>query len=248
MVIAKLPVDSPAVLSGAPRALLGHFDLDRTLLAALTAARYASPYGPIIALHHVGVSLAAAKVQQRRITRARRSVPGRRFKGNASLFADIHFYLISCSRIAKLARSVSGWVKSSPHATFRRTTLVLKKHRLRLDKMIAARDHLEHIEERVPGQPKHHLLKVPSDLLNLAGDHLTFGGEQFDIGPSSLTWLLLFVKEFRLALLFDAIDLLADQDRKGLEHVVRDAVSRLRLAGILKQSARISIRRIQSAV
>jgi hypothetical protein len=230
--------DVPAVLVGARTALIRQLEPDRVLLNALTAAKHPSAYGPVIALHSVEATLAAARMQQRRIARARRSPPGRRFKGNALLFADIHFYLICWARTAKLTRFIWGAVRFSRLTEFKRTRLALKRYHKHLDEMIDARDHLEHLEERLPGQQKHRMLKVPNDLMNLSGAHLTFGGDRFDIGPSSLRRLVTFVDEFRTAVLFDAIETLVALDRKRLDSLVRQAALVLRRARIVKQTAR----------
>lgn len=228
----------PAVLAGAPRALIRQFEPDRVLLSALTAAKHPSAYGPVIAFHRVEATLAAARMQQRRIARARGRPLGRLFKGNTMLFADIHFYLICWARVAKLARFISCSMTSSRWTKFKRTALSLKRYRKHLDEMIDARDHLEHLEERLPGQEKHQMLRVPNDLMNLSGDHLTFGGDRFDIGPSSLRRLVAFVDEFRTAILFDAIEVLAALDQKRLDSLVQQAASALRTAHIVKQIGR----------
>lgn len=231
-------LDVPAILVGAPMALVRHFDPDTMLLDALTAAKHPSAYGPVIAFHRVEATVAAARLQQRRIARTRRSLLGRRWKGNATLFADIHFYLICWARVAKLTRFISGSVRFSRPAQFKRTRLALKRYHKHLDEMVDARDHLEHLEDRLPGQHKHQTLKVPNDLMNLSGDHLTFGGDRFDVGPSSLRHLVRFVDEFRTAILFDAIEVLAIHDQKRLNSLIRQAVSALRTARIVKEAGR----------
>jgi hypothetical protein len=90
-----------------------------------------------------------------------------------TLFLDIHFYFIcydKAQNLFKIIVNIDGnqelknlWEKFKP---------LFKPYN-------NVRNHLEHIEERIRNTSL-------SDFGNLRDNIYTFGGEQFDIGPSSL--------------------------------------------------------------
>ena len=101
--------------------------------------------------------------------------------------------------------------------------------------MIAARDYLEHFEERLPGGPKNRSLKQPNDLFNLAGDRMSFRGEKFDVGPQSLETLKEFVAELHDAVVFDSLDILAASNPRLLVMRIRRAQRDLELPRLIRR-------------
>jgi hypothetical protein len=197
----------------------------------LAAQNHSAAFGPCIALGSLRSTLVAARIQHRRIRRAKESIwqgprPGRRLR---SLFFEIHFYLICWARIAKLASFVT-------RATgFRRPKLVLKRYRTRLEQMSNFRDHLEHFEERLPGGSRHQALRVPGDLFNLAGDSASIGGETVNVGAESLRLLVALVDEFETAVLFEALEILWSVDPARVSHLVRQAALRVEIPRTIRQ-------------
>ena len=206
-------------------------DPSEALRAALAATRHGQVYGPVIALGAVESYFEAAKRQQRRIESARTKLLRQVAARPRPLFDEVHFYLIGWARIAKLARFIA-------HSTrFRRTGLVLRRYHAELTERVDGRDHLEHFEERLPGGPGRHELAVPSDLLNMAGQFMTFGGRRIDVGPKSAELLCAIVAEFRAALLFDSVEALAAADPNRALALLRRAASRVQMARVMKQVA-----------
>lgn len=176
------------------------------------------PYGPIIALSSLEAYVEAAKRQHRRIRKAKAAPWRPDAKSRSSLFHDIHFYLISWSRIAKLARYISDRTR------FPGIGLVLRRYYPDFESYIDGRDHLEHFEERFPGGSKVKRLKTPNDLLNITNQYITYGSKRLDVGPDSLNLLLTAKREFRTALLYDSIQTIADGPylRRLLERAARE--------------------------
>jgi hypothetical protein len=133
------------------------------------------------------------------------------------LFDDVHFYLICWARLGKLAQYIGQATQ------FRRVGFVRRRYHREMEDMTRARDHLEHFEERLPGGPKSRGLRKPHDLFNIVGDQMTFGGDQFDVGPHSLDLLTNFVAELRDAILFESIEVLTRSDPQLLKRRIRDA-------------------------
>ena len=185
--------------------------------------------GLVIALGAVDSYFEAAKRQQHRIERAKAGLTRRATARTRSLFDEVHFYLICWARIAKLTRFIARCTK------FRRTGLVLRRYHAELTERVNGRDHLEHFEERLPGEPKRHELAVPGDLLNMAGHFLTYGGRRIDVGPASAILLRAIVTEFRTALLFDSVEALAAADPNQALTLLRRAGSRVHLARVAKE-------------
>lgn len=221
----------PAFLAGAPPAVLGKLDPGRALLSALNARNEPASLGCFIALGSIDSTLAAAKVQQRRIARAKKVIWKKPTVGRRSrtLFHDVHFYLICWARVAKLARFVARVTR------FPQAQIVLRRYRTRLDQMSGFRDHLEHFEERLPGGSKQHVLKVPGDLFNMTGDSATIGGDSVDVGAVSLRLLVVIVKEFKAAVLFDALKTLASDDPTTVTRLIRGAAQDVGLARTIRQ-------------
>ena len=67
--------------------------------------------------------------------------------------------------------------------------MVSRKYQTDLKDRKDARDHLEHFEERLPGEKNQSTLGDPNDLLNMANQYLTYGGRRIDIGPDSIRLL-----------------------------------------------------------
>ena len=215
------------VLHHVPKTVIRALDPSEALNSALIATKHGQRYGPVIALGAVESYFEAGKREQRRIERARASLLKR--PTARPLFDEVHFYLICWARIAKLARFIANRTR------FQRTGLVLRRYYAELNERVDARDHLEHFEERLPGEPKHQRLGVPHDLLNMAGQFLTYGGRKIDVGPASRRLLGAIVGEFRTALLFDSVEVLAKTDPNGLSCLVRRSGSRVHVARVMKQ-------------
>jgi hypothetical protein len=218
----------PEILHGVPKAVVRALDPDDTLHAAIGVLKQESGLGALIALGGLDSYFQAARRQQHRIERAKTTIqrPSTRVR---FLFDEVHFYLICWARIAKLGRFIAEATR------FRRTGLVLRRHRAALKARVDARDHLEHFEERLPGHPRRVKLAIPGDLLNMHGDFVTYGGRRIDIGPASLRLLKTIVTEFRAAVLYDSIEAIAAADPTRAVGLVRRAASNVHLARVMKQ-------------
>ncbi len=219
-----LALTPPNILAQVPKKFLKALDVSRVFHEALLVTDHKEPLSLIIALDILESYFDAAKLEQHRIARAQRLV----WKHKNSLFHDVHFYLISWARIAKLARFIRDETR------FKRTGLVIRQYNTELDKRIGGRDHLEHFEERLPGGPKQAKLKVPNDLLNMANDYLTYGGYKIDVGPSSIQLLQKFVEEFHMALLFDSVEVIELANPNRLTELFQQAASSIWLNKITK--------------
>ncbi|MCZ6752518.1 MAG: hypothetical protein O7E51_11910 [Acidobacteria bacterium] len=204
-------------------------DPSQALRAALILANHDQVSGPVIALGAVESYFEAARRQQRRIERAKVGLLRRAAARTRSLFDEVHFYLICWARIAKLTRFIA-------HSTrFRRTGLVLRRYHAELTERIDGRDHLEHFEERLPGGPRRHELAIPGDLLNMAGQFLTYGGRKIDVGPASVRLLRAIVAEFQAALLFDSLEAIAAAEPNRAVVLLQRAGSQVQLTRMVKQ-------------
>lgn len=223
------PAQPPQFWNQVPESLWRRLRLEEVFQKALFAAGQPDPYGPLVALLSLESYVEAARRQNRRIKRAM-VVPRRPgVKSRSSLFDDTHFYLISWSRIAKLAGFISARTR------FHRIGLVLRRYRSDFQSRIDARDHLEHFEERLPGGLKATRLKTPNDLFNMSNQYMTYGGKRLDVGPDSLKLLLTAIREFRTALLYDSIQTIADADGPSLKHLLDRAAKEYHLARITKE-------------
>lgn len=223
------PPVPPVVLSQVPKTLVRELEVSEVLRDALIATKHSATYGPVIAFMTLESYHDAARREQRRMTRARTADWKCAKPRRGSLFADIHFYLIIWSRIAKLARFIANQTQ------FRRTGLVLRRYDAELKEKIDARDHLEHFEERLPGGSRQWKLEVPNDLLNMTNDFLTYGGRKLDVGPTSLRLLTTIINEFRTALLFDSVEALASADPNRLLVLLKKAASSVHRAQVTRR-------------
>jgi hypothetical protein len=228
------PPDPPKFLSQIPKAVVRALDVSEILSATLYSMKSPEVSGPVIALSTIESYFDAAKLQQRRIERAKVSIQksisnttGHRRGKN--LFYDVHFYLISWARIAKLARFIQQTTK------FSRTGLVLRRYAKDLKDRIDARDHLEHFEERLPGGKNRKKLAKSNDLLNMVNQYLTFGGRKLDIGPDSIRLLKSIHDEFVLAILYDSIENLATVDQNRLSDLLSMAASNVHITRMTKK-------------
>lgn len=228
----KLP-EPPQFWDQIPKSLWRLLRLEDVFSDALFAIEQPDPYGPIIALYSLEGYIDAAKRQHRRIKRAMAAPqrPGAKFR--SSLFDDIHFYLISWSRVVKLARFISSRTR------FRRTGLVLRRYYSDFQSRIDGRDHLEHFEDRLPGGPKVKRLKTPNDLLNLRNQCITYGGKRLDVGPDSLKLLVSAIHEFRAALLYDSIEAIAKVNEPCLKRLLDRAAREHHIAHMRRQVSKM---------
>lgn len=224
------PPQEPSFWHQVPSSIWRRLDLAEILRDALIALNDPKPYGPVIALHSFESYVVAGKRQQRRVARAMSAPWNQKRKGRSSLFDDTHFYLIAWARIAKLAAFISRKTR------FRRIGLVLRRYKADLDDRIAGRNHLEHFEDRLPGGPQEKKLSVPNDLFNMSNNIMTYGGRTLDIGSSSLDLLSAFVREFRAALRYDAVETLATTDVDRLKRQLDRAASQLHVARVTKKA------------
>jgi len=235
------PPTPPSALNGIPKAVVRALDPEEALRSALDTARNPGAYGASIALGVLESYFEAAKRQRRRIDTVRGKIV-KRSTPRPSLLDEVHFYLICWARIAKLARFIAN------HTRFRRTGRVLRRYHAELKQRVDARDHLEHFEERLPGGPKRQTLAVQWDLLNMAGHFLTYGGRKVDVGPDSWQLLRAIVSEFRSAVLFDSIEILATTDSRLLASFIRSAHSRVHVDPLLRRTQRLLDRSVMGDV
>lgn len=230
MTSAKVTAPAPPeILQGVPKAVIRAVEPADALHAAIGVLRPDSGLGAVIALGGLDSYFRAARRQQHRIERAKKTVLKESSTRIRPLFDEVHFYLLCWVRIAKLGRFIA-------HATrFRRTGRVLRRHHGALNARINARDHLEHFEERLPGHPQRVRLAIPGDLLNMHGDFLTYGGTRIDIGPISLSLLKTIVTEFRAAVLYDSIEAIAVDDPNRAAGLLRRAASEIHVARVMRQ-------------
>ena len=218
---------APPILEKVPRAVIRALDVTDLLRNTVGALNPPIGLGPIIAFNSIEAYLDAAKRQQRRIEQARAAIvkgilSQRHVRGN--LFNEVHFYLICWARIAKLGRFIADKTR------FRQVGLVLRRYHAELEERIDCRDHLEHFEERLPGGPKQNKLLAPNDLLNMTGEHVTYGGRKLDIGPASIRLLQTIVAELHTAILFDSVEALATADPDRLSFLIQRTASNIQIA------------------
>ena len=217
-----------------PKAVLRELDVWTLFSEALISLKLPDASGPITALASIEAYFDAAKRQHRRICRARSSIE-RLLAGKptatrgSTLFQDVHFYLISWVRIAKLAKFIRDQTR------FSRTGLVLRRYNREIQDKTDARDHLEHFEDRLPGGKRHRHLAVPSDLLNMTNRYLTFGGCRVDIGPNSMLLLKAFRDDLYDAVLFDSAEVLSQGASERFSALLRAAASTVHLRRVAKR-------------
>lgn len=223
----------PPSLAGLPKAVLKQLEAAEALLFALDTRNRPPAFAIAVylAFGQLRAMFDAARVQQQRIQRTRRRISraGLLRRGHRALFYEVHFYLICWARVQKLAQYVTD--KSG----FSRAKLVLKRHRALLNRMTVFRDHLEHFEERLPGGPRRRALRVAGDLFNISGTLVSIGGEQVDVGAGSLHRLVSLVEEFETAVLYDALEELAQRESSGVPHQVQRAAVSVAMDRKLRQ-------------
>ncbi len=100
-----------------------------------------------------------------------------------TLFADIHFFLVSMTLVMDSLLSLKSLHKTDPVLNE-----IYKHHLPELEDLNKFRDHLEHITDgRIDGKDKKGLpLKNPTMLGNLINGEYDFGGETFDVKKAFL--------------------------------------------------------------
>ncbi len=238
------PPQPPPFWNEVPKWIWRRLELEHVFRYALFAKGQPNPHGPFIALGSLDSYVEAAKGQQRRMKRQQRRIqqwttrtamaaagrPGA--PSLSSLFEATHFYLIAWSRVAMLTRFIRTKTK------FPRVGRVVRRYHRDFQSRIDGRNHLEHFEQRLPGGPEVERLKLPGDILNMAGHHMTYGGKRLDVGPDSLQLLLTATREFRTALLYDSVQALVDADPASLELLLHRAASDHHLARIQRKYAK----------
>ncbi len=120
----------------------------------------------------------ATEIQFERIQQDKKALPGpgpgADTKLMITLFSDIHFYFVCIDKVQNLLEAIA---KSDGEPSFielwSRYQSIFKPYN-------DARNHLEHIEDRIKEK------KYLSDLGNLHNNTYTFGGEPFDISRKGL--------------------------------------------------------------
>ena len=231
------PLTPPPFLAQMSKAAIRRLEPDTLLRDALAATNPDDLLSSLAAFWRLEGKLAAAKRQQRRIARPKRQLQrGIRSRNRGTVFDDIHFYLICWTRIAKLSR----YFVRTTHFPLPRVRHVLRQYRTKLNKMIEARDHLEHFEGALGDHPKYgrENLPDPNDLFNLVGDHMSFGGTRYDVGPESMKLLARIVGDLRKATLFDSLEVLADANRELLVKRLQDAERAVATDRVVRQVRR----------
>lgn len=131
----------------------------------------------LLTLHFVEQYVNGATFQWERIQEDKSKLPGPGPRVDArliqTLFLDVHFYFVCGEKVKKLYKEfieIDGGKDLKD---------LWAKHKHMFKKLKIARDHLEHIDERV--QDESH-----RDFGNLMGDTYIFWGEKFDISRSAL--------------------------------------------------------------
>ena len=138
----------------------------------------------------------AARTQQRRIAHLIKnydrspSDPARRTVFN-QIFAEIHFYFIAWNTIQEMFKVLCHPGRLSCIKP------LFSCHRQLLKHYGDGRDALEHYQDRLPDGKRVRTMSVPSDLGNLHGSNFTFGGLEWDVGPSSIGKLKTIVKQLK---------------------------------------------------
>lgn len=186
-------------------------------------------HGPMIALSMLEDYFQAAINQQTRISRKKVSFKAIVSRGHwnkskvnlSQLFRDIHFYLISWSMIIKLSYKFKKFkINGANKNLFPKIGRFLKQFKGTHDDYKKARDYLEHIDERLPGDEKRQTMSKPNVLSLLKGNVLSLGGHEVDTGKPSLEKLRSFVTELKLVLLNDCCEYLKDRSPSDLDLII----------------------------
>src|SRR6188768_541118 len=188
----KAHVPPPSIagpLAGLPRSLLRRLDAGNVLRDALIATNHQHVYGPVVAWSSIESYGRAARRQFLRIRRAIRAVraalaaarrrPGsmrRRGLPLANLFDDVHFYVIAWARIGKFAGFISQQTR------YTQVGRVLRRFHKELDERHHLRNHLEHMEARLPGGKAAPEMVVPNALFNMVNDKVSYEKRLVDVG------------------------------------------------------------------
>jgi len=172
---------------------MGYHDrLDATTVLQVTNPDSKDALRTAIAMSRIEAYLRAATVQMRRLWRfERRRLHSEPVYSHAMIqaFVEIHLYFICWATIGRMM----GIIKA--RSRLRAPNTVYKRHRKVIKEYSAARDHLEHYDERLLGGKKTAALPNLSDFGNLHGRFYTFGGYRWDVGPDSLKQLKKIVTE-----------------------------------------------------
>lgn len=97
-----------------------------------------------------------------------------------TLFADIHFFLVTVSNIQKMMLRLRKIFKNNKDYA-----ILYKRHIKKIELLDSFRDHLEHFDERLDGLGKGRKpLLEPNMLGNLMSDEYNFGGEKFNLNDA----------------------------------------------------------------
>lgn len=200
-----------------PQSLLRRLDAGQVLRDALIATNHPHAYGPVVAWASLESYARAARRQLARIRRALRGFRHPRGLPATNLFDDVHFYVIGWVRIDKLAGFISH------HTRYTQIGRVLRRYRRELDERLHLRNHLEHLEQRLPGGKEAPKMRVPNALFNMVNDKVSYEGTLVDVGKQSGQVLTQLLMELRDAVLFDSMATLLAQTPDRLRQILADA-------------------------
>ncbi len=135
----------------------------------------------------------------------------------ANLFDDVHFYVIGWARIGKFARFISQQTR------YTQVGRVLRRFHKELDERHHLRNHLEHMEDRLPGGKEAPQMLVPDALFNMVNDKVSYERRLVDVGEESGRLLSQFLAELREAVLFDSMATLLSMNPDRLRQILADA-------------------------
>lgn len=216
-------ISKPFCISKLARITIREINNTDIFLATLNSTNHPHPYGLVAAHSLLFKYLSAAKIQFRRINKARNNlfIPTfKTFQGEL-LFQEIHFYTISRATIYKLARFLQTETR------FERAGVVMRHFKNDFEKAKIAREFYEHIDERCKGLKKtgrsKSKLNNPLNFLNIFNQQLTFDDNKLDIGPNSILALNNFSKQFKTAILYDSCETLFQESPIEFTNIIRRA-------------------------
>ena len=121
-------------------------------------------------------------------------------------FIHIHFYFICWHRIEQMFQEL---IRSSRCNCVKP---IFNPYARQFAHYNNGRDYLEHFIDRLPGRQRLLQMRAPMDLGNILGKYFTFGGERWDISPSSAKSLQQIVKRLNKEL---RRELLARQSQRS---------------------------------
>jgi hypothetical protein len=162
--------------------------LDTTTLLHFRGSRDVRAIRASFAWHSAEVYVLGAREQVERVSEALAELDRHDAAGESPetlrplqirAFCDVHFFFICCYRVA----SMLAVVRAESGVAFE----LSEEDDRWLEHYRSARHALEHIDDRLPGSTHKQALQMvaPEDLGNLHGQTFTFGGKEWDVGPTA---------------------------------------------------------------